>query len=277
MKPALFLLLLCLAALAVPGQYSNSTNAIPPGGMAFFTMPRSGAINSSIGAVTSFSGFDDIFARVVPPFDLDKLPPGNAYRVEVWMDGMLRGAVEIALPPLDPLDKVIAFPLYPHGGHAHYPELIQLMDLLLDAPMHQRVAHSFRIRVSLAAQELYLGEGRFQTDANFYGSRLKSANKLTLTPLVSPQPCDAATMDFLVGRLRVEFMHLTLHKAEMLADWQPDEPGSKGYSCEVRYVVQDKAGKCYTGSSILGRRLKKTGEMGVIAGYLWPNRMVGCE
>lgn len=277
MKPFLFLFLLCMAVLIAPAQYNHTPNSIPPGSIAFFNMAQNGRMASSMGASSTFTGFDDVYALLVPSFDMKKMPPGNAYLVEVWMDGVKRGVVQIALPPAGPMDAGIPFPLYPNHGDDHYPQLIGLVDMLLDAPMHQRVAHSFVIRVALADGELYLGEGRFQTDANFYGNRLKAPSKIAPAPLATPKACDAETMDFLVGRLRLQYMDLTLHKAELLADWQADEPGSKGYSCQVRYVAQDKAGRCYEGISVLGRRMKKTGELGVIAGELWPNRMVGCE
>jgi hypothetical protein len=277
MKPLLSFFLLCMAFLAAPAQNSRTPNTIPPGSIAFFTSAENGHMASSMGASSTFSGFDDVYALVVPPFDMEKLPPGNAYLVEVWMDGIKRGVVQIALPPAGPMDDAIPFPLYPNHGDDHYPQLIGLMDMLLDAPMHQRVAHSFYIRVALAESELYLAEGRFQTDDNFYGGRLKEDRKVVLAPLPSPQPCDAETMDFLVVRLRLQYMDLTLHKAELLADWQAETEGGKLFKCQVRYVAQDKAGRCYEGISELRRYKKKTGEMGVIVGSLWPNRLVGCE
>lgn len=212
MKPLLFLMLLCMAVLAAPAQYNRTPNTIPPGSIAFFNMAQNGRMASSIGATSTFDAYDDVYALLVPSFDMKKMPPGNAYLVEVWMDGVKRGVVQIALPPTGPMDDGIAFPLYPKHGDDHFPQLIGLMDMLLNAPMHQRVAHSFVIRVALAEGELYLGEGRFQTESNFYGNRLKASSKVSLTPLATPQPCDAETMDFLVARLRLQYMHLSLQR-----------------------------------------------------------------
>lgn len=277
MKSRLLFLLLTLSQLAAWAQQNYAPSRLPPGGMAFFTSSKSGFSNSVINAESSFSGFEDVYALLVPQIDPLKLPPGNAYLVEVWMDGIRRGEVEILLPPRGPLDDAIAFPVYPSHRDHHLRQLGKLMDLLLEAPPGQRPTHVFVLKVALTEGKLYLGEGMFHTEAGFVGGRFERDKETVLTPAATPQPGDAELQAYLADKMARDYGHLSLRSHVLLAPWQDDPQVAKLKSCRVRYVVQDKAGNCYAGESELKRRVKKTGEFGQIIGEFYPNQPVACE
>jgi hypothetical protein len=277
--PSLFVacVLFAFAPLTLAAQYSSAVNHVRAGGMAFFPMAQSGQMTSNLGAKTSFSGHEGVYALLVPQIPMSKLPAYQAYLVEVWMDDQKRAEVEVNLPPLGPQHSGIAFPVYMQQKNHPLPRLGKVFDLLLDASQTGSLAHRFLLKVYLAQDRIYLGEGGFDTASSFVAGRFQEGDAAVPLPGPVPITADAETEEFVRQTLGHDFSHLSLRTLVLPAPWQVCPPESKVLACKIRYQVQDQAGNCYQGESQLTRRLKKTGESGPVIGMLWPSVQVKCD
>lgn len=270
-----FVFLLLLLPIGLSAQFSTAVQKLAPGGMAFFTDWQTGILNNNNGIQSTFSGYDEVHALLVPRDGMASLPPGaNAFLVEILMDEAQVLEVPVELPPLGPQHSAIAIPLYPSVRNNVLPELAGTFELLFKRLSRNQLQHTFRIRVYLAEGKRYLAEGGFATDASFVGDRFGAEEDL---PPVADQALDGETEAYIRDILAKDYSHLRLLNLHFVRPWPAEAQQGGTHVCVVRYVVQDARGVCFSGASQLSRKFKKNGEAGKINGVLWPNVRTSCE
>lgn len=270
------LFLLMLLPTGLPAQFSTAVQKLAPGGMAFFSSWQTGILNNNNGIQSTFGGYDEVHALLVPQEGMSSLPPGaHSFYVELTMDDRKPVLTQVDLPPLGPQHSAIAIPIFPGADNNVLPELAGMMALLLNSSTNKALQHQFRVRVFAPEGKRLLAEGGFETTASFVVARFHDPEVLEKTRELPPPP-DEATAAYLSSVLTKDYAHLRLLRAFCWRGWAESAEQPSVQTCVVVFQVQDSQGRCYAGRSTLRRKVKKNGNFGPISGVLWPNLQEDC-